>query len=528
MKNIIITILTCAISHGVFAQTIDLSTGKGLAVGTVDPNWICLPNVAFKVSNYHNPWQATPIAGTQANWINSTGVDNAPGTSPIFGPTGIFYLERSFSLTTFGGVLNLNFSATCDDALMSLKIIAPNGTVYPLILPSATAYNLGANVTSATPIISSVGNWKIRAQVNFADSRTGFLLSGNITAPDPCCKNNLSFVTPSLTPPYFAGDGFTYAVEDYNVTIPNDVPITEVRVNVENFELISKYGDCLKCYNSPATLGTMVGLWDLGSGANTMHNTSIYPVNWFNNFDATANEATWQNPNGAMLNTHDQFKLLYIFPPASDIPCCVDSAKICLRVSWTDVNCGRCEVRTCSSVPLMRNVKPGDGRGRLIPPKTIQEVIEQYKPTTKVETSNRLPTNTSDNNQQFIGKLSPFHCSPWKNVVGYYALCTELNNVANCAVPNCEGVNTTKVKMLLTNSSGGYFMYTSSQSISISDQNQLIVAANNWATANLPLGNTVSSIKFSPDIAVGNGVTNSAIDIAVTYRKCTAAQQPSK
>lgn len=204
---------------------------------------------------------------------------------------------------------------------------------------------------------------------------------GSMMVENLCCQNEFSVVTPSEVPPNFSdGSGFTYSVEDYNVNIPNTIPITEIRVNVEGFELISKYDDCLKCYNPPTTLGSMVGLWNIGSGPNTLYNQNLFPNDWFNTLTGNPNEAIWSNPRGVMLNRNDLFKLIYIFPESSNIPCCVDSAKICLRIAYTDVNCGRCEVTTCSIVPLTNLEKEsaeqaGNGKGRVKATMSLKDLL---------------------------------------------------------------------------------------------------------------------------------------------------------
>lgn len=208
----------------------------------------------------------------------------------------------------------------------------------------------------------------------------------NCVAPS-CCKNNFSVVTPSVVPESRAGEGFTYSVEAYNVNVPNTIPITEIRVNVESFELISKYEDCLKCYNPPTTLGSVFGLWNIGSGANTLTNRFIFPSDWSTG-KGNPNEVTWSNPRGVMLNTDDSFRLVYLFPEASEIPCCVDSAKICLRISYTDVNCGRCEIRTCSTVPLTNLTKENaaqatNGRGKTMKPQTLEELLKSTESPAK-------------------------------------------------------------------------------------------------------------------------------------------------
>ena len=63
-------------------------------------------------------------------------------------------------------------------------------------------------------------------------------------------------------------------------------------------------------------------------------------------------EIIWDNPNGAMLKSGDTFKVSYLLPPASEIPCCATKVKICSKISWKDANCNVCEIYTCSEIEL--------------------------------------------------------------------------------------------------------------------------------------------------------------------------------
>jgi len=73
------------------------------------------------------------------------------------------------------------------------------------------------------------------------------------------------------------------------------------------------------------------------------------------------NELIWSNPNGVTLNTTDKLRITYVLPADKDISCCANKAKVCIRISWKDVNCGYCEVFTCSTIDLRnpKDLRPG-------------------------------------------------------------------------------------------------------------------------------------------------------------------------
>lgn len=121
------------------------------------------------------------------------------------------------------------------------------------------------------------------------------------------------------------------------------------------------------------------------------------------------------------------------------------------------------------------------------------------------------------------------HCSPYRNVVGYYAMCADLNAVTNCMRRLCEGNSVTVVltKYVLTDVNNSPFTFASNQTITIAQQNDVMVAAKAWANANTPAGYYVDYIQFQPDIIVSlPPVTYAGVDIIVTYRKCTGGGGP--
>lgn len=166
-----------------------------------------------------------------------------------------------------------------------------------------------------------------------------------------CCQNSLSVVSPMAVPPSYPYNEGTYSVENFNVNVPNNVPITEIKVNVESFELLSEYKDCLKCDNRPVTLGSLFGIRNIGTGSNVLTLTN-QPYGNGNNVFSNNNELIWKNVNGVQLTTTDKLSVIYILPSKNDIPCCNTKAKVCIRISWRDINCNYCETFTCSVIDL--------------------------------------------------------------------------------------------------------------------------------------------------------------------------------
>jgi hypothetical protein len=120
----------------------------------------------------------------------------------------------------------------------------------------------------------------------------------------------------------------------------------------------------------------------------------------------------------------------------------------------------------------------------------------------------------------------PKACDPWRSVIGYTALFSELNAFAVCDVVGCSGnsVTTTLVNGDLDDPSTGYaYTVSSNQTVTASEQTAIMNAAQAWAVANKPTGYFVSQIVFSEAIIPDDNypILTSTIKITVTYRKCT-------
>ena len=96
-------------------------------------------------------------------------------------------------------------------------------------------------------------------------------------------------------------------------------------------------------------------------------------------------------------------------------------------------------------------------------------------------------------------KAITIHCSPYRNVTGYVALCSELRAVTNCMGMDCSGsaVTTTLTNYVLINPAiTSLFTFASNQVITPTEQNDVMLAAKAWANANTPSGYFVSYINY--------------------------------
>ena len=210
-----------------------------------------------------------------------------------------------------------------------------------------------------------LGNYDIVVKANFtfsgstystASPTTGFITGINNDWKSECaqtdlncCKNTLQMVTASLVPPSYPYNEGTYSVEKYNITIPNNVPITEVKVNVTSFEWKSDKEDCKQCQIKPVNLGSLYGGISIGG---TFVGPTSQPYGTGIGATSNNNELVFSFPSGKNFVVGDFMRLTYLLPPEKDLSCCQTKAKVCFKISWKDINCGYCEVFTCSDIDL--------------------------------------------------------------------------------------------------------------------------------------------------------------------------------
>lgn len=137
------------------------------------------------VQSFPGYWQTTPVAGTNAGWINSNGTFN---TAP-----GYYTLEREFQVAPDECSFTTNVSVAWDDNLALLELVPPTGPTISLGIPPWLTFQL------STPIVVSVpspvaGTWKIRVVNELVDGIGAFILSGSIThfSTPNCLSNNFT------------------------------------------------------------------------------------------------------------------------------------------------------------------------------------------------------------------------------------------------------------------------------------------------------------------------------------------------
>lgn len=189
-----------------------------------------------------------------------------------------------------------------------------------------------------------------------------------------CCKTPLDIWNPDdgqqhpspIQSSLINSTNLSYAEETFEIHRDATIPITELRVNITDVQFEYNYDQCATCVNNPLVWGSIYSSDEyIGNSTTGLKQPNTLNLSKFdllrqlgNDVDNGINnrEVTWNNPNGSMLKGGDKFKLTYLLPPASEIPCCAVKAKICIKISWKDANCNVCEIYTCSDIDISEEI----------------------------------------------------------------------------------------------------------------------------------------------------------------------------
>ncbi len=312
MKKIFSFLLACFCCLYGIAGTINVSTGTNgsgvyVAPPGADPNWKVtsaggLPpatNATYVVPHFSGFWEPTPVAGTNAGWIN-------PSSSISTQQPGIYTFERKFTIAPCTGRFTTDFTVTADDVLNSMELVSPTGVVINLPFTTTTGYHLSLPITY-TQNCPTAGTWRLRAKVNYIDQLGGFLLSGYISYPDPnCCDTTckLTVNVPQVNNTYYPC-GATF-----NLTCDKSYTF--------NRKLTCNPNSCFVTSLKSATL------------KDPSNNTPT----WAATFITAIGGGTLAIPAGVTPGT---YVLTYYYGAGNNLKC--DSCKIYLNISCTDCNC---------------------------------------------------------------------------------------------------------------------------------------------------------------------------------------------
>ena len=165
-----------------------------------------------------------------------------------------------------------------------------------------------------------------------------------------CCPYEIK-VNPK-NPTYTASVNTTLVSNNFSITIPSTINITELRANVVSYSIDDNYKkECMQCVNLPFRWASVSSALNINTAPPkiTMYGGSVVPS--FNG----SGTGVYQNPreviwnNGSNLNAPNitNIGMTFILPPKPAIDCCELRGKICVKFTFRDANCKECEIISC-------------------------------------------------------------------------------------------------------------------------------------------------------------------------------------
>lgn len=304
-------------------------------------------------------WGSTPLALTIQNAAGQQTLNRACGSS------------QSYISGQVSGTLNANY--TCA------------GTCSSII-----NWTLTNTVTNAQVAAGNLNNGSINlSQFNSlacADYKFVFTPScGGTTCPP--CEFNISIV---CNPPTCCPTQTQIGIEHGNATytsstnpngagtysqafiINGNVPMSEIRIDVEHFEINSTDPDCISCKNPAKTWGSLNSAAFNGNG----FVRPIISVPFNGSINSNPRELVYKP--GSLININNSvINVNVAMPNASPVDCCVLTANLCLKFTFKDAQCRECIYLVCNQNIEIKKSENGNPNGNNLNKmnKTIQKVI---------------------------------------------------------------------------------------------------------------------------------------------------------
>jgi hypothetical protein len=184
------------------------------------------------------------------------------------------------------------------------------------------------------------------------------------TLADHCCDNFVKTVTATVTVLGTATSGYTN-IKFVPTFTAGPKPIKQIRISIINVETNSTNKDCLTCESNPNSYGSMSVPQNIFGGGKDAIEGMVYPTNpliatcvgcpplWRSG--RLTHEVIWGSNSGLGYNLMDgigdqstTFNVLV--PKKSTLSCCDDTIKICVKYSFTDIDCKTCDTIICYKV----------------------------------------------------------------------------------------------------------------------------------------------------------------------------------
>ena len=196
------------------------------------------------------------------------------------------------------------------------------------------------------------GNYTLHIMAGCGNTKCGGLTIpiSIICEPPSCCKasididlyqSSVNAITNTANPNAFSSADFTY-------NINFSLPMSEVRVSVEEFKLVTNSPNCLNCNNRPATWGNILSA-SLNGIPMTLSGMTSVPTG---SLAADYREAVY-NTGTPLPAPGVGLSIRLSLPAITELSCCEVSAYICLKFTFKDTQCRECVQMACSDIKLI-------------------------------------------------------------------------------------------------------------------------------------------------------------------------------
>ncbi|MFH1198395.1 MAG: hypothetical protein V1720_22020 [bacterium] len=260
----------------------------------------------------------------------------------------------TFNQNSVSGILNANYNCigNCASSLSwqlinsQTNAVVSSGTSLPINLSQFNNLSSGSYIISLTPICGEINCPPCEFNINI------------ISDPPSCCPDKTEIKIEPKDASYNSSANPLWGVYMQSFVVSSSEPMSEIRIDVEHFELNSKDPECIPCKNMPRTWGSLLGASLNGNGFtkpvnSTPFNTSVY---------SNPRELIYKPGSLITLNSSN-LTVNIAFPKTSDIDCCELTANICLKFTFKDKDCRECTYIYCNSdIPLIKS-KEGNPNG---------------------------------------------------------------------------------------------------------------------------------------------------------------------
>lgn len=173
----------------------------------------------------------------------------------------------------------------------------------------------------------------------------------SIVRPKNCCTDPIKVNIANGTLTQGSQNGNNYTLYSGNMSISGgSILYQEVKVSTIDYKLSSNYKECLSCKNKPFTWASIANGGIL-SGITPAITGTGSGFDIFSNPTENPREIIWKT-NGTPIDLSNPatVNLNIVYPASSGIGCCIDTYKVCLKISLTDINCNVCDTIICYAI----------------------------------------------------------------------------------------------------------------------------------------------------------------------------------